>query len=127
MRQIEKNIIDSFRLAKSDMIKLQNRVIEISQTQERIMEILDKLRLGKSTSTLSKESAPRKKTIIKKTIVIKGKSKGSHKIYLAPKDGKIFHLKNCPFAQNIKPKNKIIFKTKIKALNKGYKPCKCVK
>lgn len=49
------------------------------------------------------------------------------KTYIASKDGKKFHMPNCPFAQNIKPKTKVKFKTKTKPLNLGYKPCSCVK
>jgi methylphosphotriester-DNA--protein-cysteine methyltransferase len=55
----------------------------------------------------------------------KSVKKAKHTHYLASKTGKTFHVKNCPFAKNIRPKSKIIFKTKTKALNKGYKPCKC--
>ena len=43
------------------------------------------------------------------------------------KTGKKFHIEACPFAKNIKPKYKIRFKSKTKALNEGYKPCNCVK
>jgi len=60
------------------------------------------------------------------------KAKKEHKTvhrkhFLASKEGKKFHTVNCPFAQNIKPKFKVTFKSKVKALNIGYKACSCIK
>ena len=37
------------------------------------------------------------------------------------------HIESCPFAKNIHPKNKVVFVSKEEALNKGYKPCECMK
>jgi|GEM_PF-1067462 len=36
-----------------------------------------------------------------------------------------YHLKNCPFAQRIAQKNKLLFKNSKEAEEKGYKPCAC--
>jgi hypothetical protein len=145
MKQIEKNVIDSFRLAKSDMIKLQSKVIEMSQTQERIVEFIKELKASgielkqlvkdnKSNKELCKpKTITRTKTVIKKVPVVRTKTiiKKVHthakKVYVASKDSKKFHITSCPFAQNIKPKSKIRFKSKVKAFNEGLKPCKCVK
>ena len=107
MNQIEQNIMNSFRLAKSDIIKLQKSVIELSQAHERIAERLDKM----------ENRAP----------AAANGHKAARKIFVAPKEGKIFHVPNCPFALNIKPKHKIYFKSKNKALNAGFKPCRCIK
>ncbi len=104
MKSIEKNILKSFGLAKSDIIQLQNKVIELSRNQRVIVEKLEKL------------NKPTKKTTTKKT-----------KTFVAAKEGKKFHIRECPFAKNIKPKSKVTFKTKNSALNKGYKPCNCIK
>ncbi len=131
MNQIEENVVNSFRLAKSDIIKLQNKVIRLSQAQERLTEMLNALhkdevklynRMKKSKPKVAKKSKakPKVKTVVK-TI-----TKRANKTYVAAKDGNKFHLDICPFAQNIKPKNRVKFKSRIKALNEGLKACKCV-
>ena len=40
MQQIEKNLINSFRLAKTDIIKLQNEVIKLRTLQQKLTDIL---------------------------------------------------------------------------------------
>jgi hypothetical protein len=112
MDQLRQNIVSSFRLAKSDIIKLQSDVIGLSQAQERIVEILDDI----------KEKQAR---ISERLGDIKKNGNGK-KVFVASSDGKKFHIKECPFAKNIKPKTKLVFKTKNSALNKGLKPCRCV-
>ena len=141
MRQIEENVINSFKLAKRDIIQLQNRVIELSQTQERVMEFIDELKSSgiKLTNLVreSKNSKPktitRTKTVIKKVpvnktrTIIKTVHTHAKKVFVGSKDGKKFHVESCPFAQQIKPKSKIRYHSKVKALNDGRKPCKCIK
>ena len=137
--QLENNIVNSFRLAKTDIIKLQNDVIELGQTQKRIVELLDELKqsqmeLYQKITSVKRSASPRKtrakpvrrirtRTVVKTVSV----AKRAHKRFVAPKGGKKFHVPTCPFAQNIKPKHKTTFKSKTKALNEGFKPCKCVK
>jgi hypothetical protein len=129
MNQLEQNIVNSFRIAKSDILKLQTDFLTLSQTQERVLELLDQLRAYESQLyqrvkdigvSVSKRALPGKTEIISVPAKVK-------KIYTASKSGSKFHSINCPFAQNIKPKTKLIFKTKTRALNSGYKPCSCVK
>jgi uncharacterized protein YlxW (UPF0749 family) len=43
MRQIEINTINSFRLAKRDIIKLQDMITDISRAQEQIVQALENL------------------------------------------------------------------------------------
>lgn len=43
--------------------------------------------------------------------------------YVASKEGGKYHLPGCRLAANIKPENKITFKTKAEAEKAGYKPC----
>ena len=54
------------------------------------------------------------------------KRKSVSKKFLATKGGNKVHDSKCPFAKNIKPKNKKVFASKVKALNEGYKLCKCL-
>ncbi len=131
MNQIEKNIIKSFELVKKDIRDLEDKLNSLVGSQGRIKKTLGELNerelqlyknLQKMKAVKPKKSRAKPKP--KKKVIAKKKH---HTIYVAPKEGKKFHLKNCPFAQNIKPKNRIVFKSKTKALNKGFKPCECVK
>lgn len=128
MDQLKQNIVNSFRLAKSDIIETKQSIIELSRTMESIIERLSELKTNQvrmMEKIKALEIKASKKAV--KKVIIKRNTKKAHKIFVAPKEGKIFHLSNCPFAQNIKPKNKINFKSKTKALNEGLKPCKCIK
>jgi hypothetical protein len=144
--QLENNIIGSFNLAKKDIINLQNNFLTISETQREIIKILKRLeitdkklydqikniekkatKIGKIDKQLRNKIEQINKKVSKKTKVTIKKTSKKVLTYISTKDGKKFHIKQCPFAQNITPKNKLIFKTKTKALNQGLKPCKCVK
>jgi len=113
MDQLELNIVESFRKAKSDIIKLQNQVIELSKNQERILELVKK---SKETKIVRVREAPKVKIV----------NKRPSKTYVASKEGKKFHIRDCIFAKNIKPKRLVKTKSKNAMLNKGYKPCVCV-
>ena len=127
MNQLEENVVRSFRLAKNDIIKVQKDVIDVSQAQERLIERIESLHARQAAleQKLKAMDGKKEKAIEKKTVVMV--SKKAKKIYVAPKTGKTFHISDCPFAQNIKPKNKLVFHSKTRALNKGFKPCKCVR
>lgn len=164
MKQLELNVMESFRRCKNDIISLQKEIANMSQTQERMMEIIDGLRRGVDRLVIKKPEVrtvvkevkvPSKPKVIVKRIhskpkvivkrvkskpkvivkkvhtrpktIVKTVTKYAKKRYVAAKEGKDFHIPKCPFAQNIKPKSKRTFKSKMAALNKGYKPCKCVK
>ena len=43
-------------------------------------------------------------------------------LYVASKNGTSYHLPDCPGAKQIKPENKVEFKTKEEAEKAGYKP-----
>ncbi len=117
MEKVRSNIINSFRLAKADIIRLQGDYMELKMNQARILEKLARLESKKPLKTVKAVKA--KKPVLKR--------KSARKTYVASKLGKKFHLSNCPFAQNIKPKTRVKFKTKTRALNLGYKPCSCIK
>ena len=188
-RVIIQNIIESFRRAKTDIIKFGKALTEVSNNQVSIIEEIGKIReeifsvkttltqhshptksddtkseLKKVTSivreisgnysnllreltktklrlrdaeikiaalrkqkpvTIIKKVAPRTvkvvrtKPVVKKTVV--------RKKYVSAKTGKNVHELNCIFARNIKPKNRIVFKTKARAFNQGFKACDCMK
>ncbi|MBD3252715.1 hypothetical protein GF386_03225 [Candidatus Pacearchaeota archaeon] len=111
MHPVESRTINSFRKLKSDIIDLQNELSKTSNNHDKLMKDVLAFR-GKETKV---------KKVVKKTAVPARK-----KFYVAAKEGKKYHIPECPYAKNIKPKSKLSFKTKDAALNKGYKPCSCV-
>lgn len=117
MNQIERNIVNSFNLAKHDIHMLKGQVQHLADMQEKIIDTLKQMQK-------EQERKPKTKTVTK---VVKQKTPRKNTHYIASKTANKFHNENCPFAQNIKPKSKIRFLSKVKALNEGFKPCKCVK
>ncbi len=113
---------------------LSQKVADLTNALRHTMEVQQELIKTKTkTSTIIKE-VPVIKEIIKekrvpviKTITKTVPAKRQSITYVASQTGKKFHRTNCVFAKNIKPKSKITFKTKEAMLNKGYKPCDCVK
>jgi len=120
MEPIEHNIIHSFKRAKTDMLKMQNTISSLSLAQERMMEMFSDLQ--NKEAYLYKRINDIKK--VQPTVV---QAKRTKKKYIASVTGKNVHVTNCPFAKNIKPKSKVIFASKNKALNSGYKACDCIK
>ena len=47
--------------------------------------------------------------------------------YVASKNSKVFHEPNCSSAQRIKPKNRVFYNSRNKAINAGRRPCKLCK
>jgi len=131
--QLEENVINSFRLAKRDIINLKSEVIRLNEQHQRLIEMLknlniDEIKLNSKVNDInSKKNSQPKTRIVTRIKTVQKAAKRAHKFYVANKIGKKFHIKDCPYAQNIKPKNKIKFNSKSKALNKGLKPCRCVK
>jgi hypothetical protein len=188
LNQLEDNVINSFRLAKNDVIDLNNSFLQLSQTQARIMEMLKELKanevkIAKSLRQVNETSSRRLreltekelqlydrlkkvdtqvsrkvrelnqnslqlykqvKALDKKPVVKKAKPKVKRSVkpkakkpvkvkvvrakckgFVAARGSLKVHKVNCPFAQNIKPKNKLKFKSRTKALNEGFKLCKC--
>jgi hypothetical protein len=132
MNRFKENIYNSFKLVKNDILKIQSQIIEVNKSQEKFLKILDQLRenelqLYKKIEELNQKiSQTKPTTIIKEKEVVKKQTKKVTN-FVASKTGKKYHVENCPFALNIKPKSKILFKSKTTALNEGYKPCNCVK
>jgi len=44
--------------------------------------------------------------------------------YVASKNSRVFHYIWCPYAQKIKPSNRVYFKTREEAIRSGRRPCK---
>lgn len=133
MTQLVQNIVESFRLAKNDIMKLQNEVISLNKSLKKQTENVARLKLShtklqeKVKSIKAKKTATKTKVVTVKKVAAKKAVKRAKKKYVATKGGKKFHETNCPYAKNIKPKHKVTFKSTTKALNEGYKPCNCAK
>ncbi len=104
-------------IMKADLLVVESKIKDKSKISER-----------KSHSKKKKTKVAKKKTGRKK--LTKRKFKKSVKVhtkkFISAKGSKKFHIRSCPFAKNILPKDKVLFKSKTGALNKGLKPCKCV-
>lgn len=126
MNQVETNLIRSFRRLKSDIIDLQNSISDIDKLYDALMNEVMEFKLKQKPKTIT-----RTKTVIKrvksKPVVKTVRARPKAKVYVSSKESKKFHIPECPFAQNILPKQKVTYKSKTKALNEGLKPCSCVK
>lgn len=100
------------------------RAIEAAASNLEMKNIATNQKIEKVKKT-AKKTAKRPVKKIQKVKVIKKVVKKATK-FVASKTGKKFHVENCIFAKNIKPKSKKIFKSKTAALNQGFKPCHCV-
>ena len=107
MNQIESNIVESFKNVKEDILEIKDQLLKLAENQARVESSFSALQAGKKA----------------KLPVCKPKAK----TFVAAKEGKKFHIRECPYAKNIKPKSKLSFKSKDVALNQGFKPCSCVK
>jgi len=113
MSQFERNIILSFKRARKDIVKLQEQILQLINSQTLLAERIDKINT---------------KNIVKNVKIVKAPvAKSRTKSFIASKTGKKFHIPECIFTKNIKPKSMVKFKSKNTALNAGYKPCDCVK
>ena len=119
IQQLEQNTIQSFNLAKKDIVKLYESVSYLLRQVEELKK--ENTYLSGRINTVSRTKRP----VVVRT-VRKVARKSVSKKFLATKGGNKVHDSHCPFAKNIKPKNKVIFASKVKALNEGYKFCKCL-
>ena len=123
--ELKKNVIKSFNNVRLDVSKILAELENIKNKQNEILKKVSwKARIKAKKAKIKVKRA--KKRVVKKITPVSVHKK-KRKTFVAQRGGKLFHEKNCPFAQNIKPKHKIKFKSRTKALNEGYKPCKCVK
>ncbi|HIJ11807.1 TPA: hypothetical protein HA278_07140 [Candidatus Woesearchaeota archaeon] len=120
MTQIEHNIITSFNLVKEDFAKMHRIVRMLSQNQDKLVAEIQRLKATKKRKRVTSRR-------VKKATLVRKAAKRVSKKFVSSKTGKKFHDVACPFGKNIKPKNKVHYASKVKALNKGLKGCNCVK
>ncbi|MBS3074551.1 hypothetical protein J4447_03815 [Candidatus Pacearchaeota archaeon] len=125
---------------QKDLAKMKGTDIEVADQLIGISKNIQKVRHETDTALKEAETAKEEakealveaedikkykpKPIVKTKVVYKKSSKSTK--FVAARGGKKFHHPSCPFAKNILPKKKIIFKSKETALNNGYKECKCL-
>jgi hypothetical protein len=124
MNQLEFNIRASFTEVRKDIIEIKDQILKIAESQEDLAKLITEKPTTKKKPV--KKAKPKVKTITK-TIIKTVKPKTVKKTYVGSTEGKKFHIPECPFARNVKPKSKVEFKSIKTALNKGYKPCDCVR
>jgi hypothetical protein len=122
MNQFEENVIKSFSLAKADITELFNHVRFILNQVEELKK--ENVELKSKVNALSKK--PKRKVTVKTNKKTASKIVRTKKKFVSAKGSKKVHDSKCPFAQNIRPKNKLVLSSKVKALNEGYKLCKCL-
>lgn len=130
MNQLEQNIQESFRLVKNDIMQLQNNLAVLNQNQERLMEWIQDTR-EKETALYQRVKdlhvKAEKLSSPNNVKTLNSPKKKARKTFVASRKGDKVHLDSCPFAKNIKPKSRLTFHSKAKALNEGFKPCECLK
>ena len=132
MKQLEQNIVYSFQLVKADLTKLQNEIIQLRNTQAILIKKLVALESRQTTvikriDTNTKKVKTNTKARVKRAKATKARKVAKRRKFVASETGKKFHTLNCPFAHNIKPKSRVKFKSRTKALNEGYKACSCIR
>ena len=135
---VEDNVKDSFRLVKTDILQMQRKIASLSETQTKLMKMIGDLKESQakiqkaSAAKKAAKKAPKKKKPAKrrkpaKTVVKKVIRRSAAKKFVGNKLSQKLHVQSCPFAKNTQPKNKKLFKSKVAALNEGYKLCDCAK
>ncbi|MGM5484756.1 MAG: hypothetical protein ACQEP1_02685 [Nanobdellota archaeon] len=113
MKDFKNKVIQSFKLAKNDISRLEQDLILFAQRQEKIIKTMEDLK---------EENRKLKARLEEKE---NGKeNKGSSDKFVAAKNGKVFFKADSPAAKRIKPENKVTFSTRKEALDKGLRPSK---
>ena len=121
---------DLSRLKGSDMevvdqlMNLNQGLMNVKHSTDEALKEAETAKEEASSALKEAEDISRFKPKVVQKIVYKKASKTTN--FVAAKGGKKFHRPSCPFAKNILPKKKLVFKSKDAALNNGFKECKCL-
>ena len=97
---------NAFRMVKKDINTLKAEVARLTKENELLIKI-------------AREQTER-------LVGTKKASATAKSTFVASKNGGKFHRPTCPYAKNIKPKDKVSYKSKNAFLNRGYRASKCV-
>ncbi len=122
LKQVEINVVGSFRLAKTDILKLHDFTLFLQKEIE-FLKLLNKKYQSKiiTLETSFNDLQDRFGTLDSKPLKIKAPL-----VYFASKSSKKLHVSTCFFAKKISLKNKVQFSSKLTAFSEGYSICKCV-
>jgi len=95
---VEKQLLAKIRNLEQKLVIVSERKPEVKRQVKVVEKVVEKV----------VKSAPKRRTFVGANTSMK------------------LHSENCPFAKNIKKENKVTFKTKLKAFNNNYTPCKCL-
>ena len=116
-------LIRAFIKVKKDVVELK----AIARMHEDIIRRLNENEKALLAKIKSLEARPAVKQAVVTKVVKKVVKTAAKKKYIGAKSSMRLHSENCPFAQNIKKSNKVVFKSKIKPFGLGYKACECLK
>lgn len=74
MNQLEENIVNSFRLAKSDIIKLQSEVLSLGEIQKKIIQKLDDVNTKEQLLNQKLETLSNQEEVLNKKLAELGKT-----------------------------------------------------
>lgn len=123
---LENNIKTSFDLVKRDMNTFKVNFNKQSSVIKQLYEN-QKLLLVRIKELEAMVLEKKQERVMEKRIILSANKTAPKPQFTASGASMKLHDPVCPFAKNIKPKNKVIFKTKAKAFNQGFKACDCLK
>ena len=140
---LEENTRRSFSAVKGDILQMREELREqremIAKLNENQKTLLLRLRDAKKkliekknevvfTTGAIMQPAQKKEEVVKEVKIIHNSNMTVPKPeYVGAKTSMKLHNPMCPYAKNIKPKNKVVFRSKVKPKNLGYKLCDCLK
>lgn len=124
-------LLEAFNKVKRDVITLRdlvrNQNEQIATLKNNEKALLIRIRKLETEVETAKSVKPKVK-VVEKVKVVKQKVKvAAKKKYIGAKTSMKLHDEDCPFAKNINRKNKVLFDSKVKPFNLGYKACACLK
>ena len=132
---LQNSMKQSFPNAKTDINALQDKIRQQDETIKQFYDYIRQLNDNQKALLLRLREIEKKaaekpaERVLEKSIILTAPktapTEPNH--YVGSATSSKVHNKICPFAKNIKPKNKVIFLTKEKAFNQGYKACDCLK
>lgn len=129
MKQIEINALQSFKIVKTDILKLNYFINTLSENQQILLGQISELKKKQTESELTiRALQSRLKTqAIQPITIVEAQKQGHEDFFVASKSSGKFHESHCAFAKNINPKNKLVFETEDKARKTGRSRCVCAK
>ncbi len=124
---VHNKLLDAFNKVKRDVHTLKDlarnqneRIAALQNNEKALLVRIRKLETEIDKLNSKKSQVKVVEKVVKKTVPRKRK-------YYGAKTSMKLHDEDCPFAKNIKPENKVVFRSKVKPFNMGYEACTCLK